>query len=585
MRSAIFLALGVALICTLEPSRAQTTPLPGTDIRSWATANIASRLSLAGTWTPADGPLANVSFWNVMRLGAEQREGIVVGAWLFNTDTSVTMPDVTPTRAAVFEQQPDGTLQEATARLFGDPTTYGVGDVIVADFNRDNRDDVLLPSYNESPLLRRPGVAYVSEGDGLRKFTTNPTAAHHSSLFEFGGSPRAISQSFVDGGRGTSQAVVSQWNGSGFTLTNLGDIGGMSIVAGDFTNNGDLHIVTGDSSTGPGRSYSPTNELLPFAYKANNFNVTLPAIPLPRPYFNGKPEYAQFPSGWDPVSKTHSPRLLATDLNHDGLLDVVALATIWRTGRGHQRGTLQLMLNRGNMQFADDTDALAPEYAKTSKIDYSARLADVDGSGIATWFLAALQVNQVAEDETQQGQYILVNDGTGRLYAAIHDEFRAMRQQVSSFAAARVPNSSIGSGFTPQYFAYRTPNGGINFLAALRTMIDGRPARAFVNVALQINLTTDFRRDITIPTRNNSRRIRTFAGNDTIHRAASDPSCSIDGGLGSNVAVYPGPRANWVVTREGGRATVAPAAGTGGTDTLTRIQTARFADGDVDLRQ
>ncbi|MDP2389569.1 MAG: VCBS repeat-containing protein, partial [Acidobacteriota bacterium] len=250
-------------------------------------------MSFAGTWIPADSHLQPITFWNVMRLGAEQREGVVVGAWIFNTDTSVVMPDVTPTRAAVFEQQADGTLQDATARVFGDSTTYGVGDVMVADFNGDNRDDVLLPPYNESPFLRKPAVAYVSEGDGLRKITTGAVMAHHTSLYQVDGIPRAISQSFPDTGRGTSQPVVFQWSGNGFITTNLGDVGGMSVVVGNFTNTGDLHIVTGDSSTGPGRSYSATNPLLTFAYKFNHQNVTLPAIPLPKPYFNDKPEYAQ----------------------------------------------------------------------------------------------------------------------------------------------------------------------------------------------------------------------------------------------------------------------------------------------------
>jgi hypothetical protein len=243
------------------------------------------------------------------------------------------------------------------------------------------------------------------------------------------------------------------------------------------------------------------------------------------------------------------------------------------------------MLNRDNMVFADDTDALAPEFSKLSKIAYSTRLVDVDGSGIPTWFMNTLQVNLTTEDEAQQGQYILVNDGAGHLYAAMHDEFRAMRQQISAFASSKVANSGIGNSFTPQYFPYRTPNGRINFLASLRANVDGKGGRALVNVPLQINLTTDFRRDMTVASRNNSRRIRTFAGNDTINRTVSDPDCTIDGGLGNNVAVYPGPRSNWTITRDGDRVVIRPAQGAGGTDTLIRVQTARFADGDVSLTQ
>lgn len=582
--------LAIALLVVAAVPHAQSPALPGTDIRSWATANITSRLTFAGTWVPLDTTATIIGpFWSAMKLGSDQREGLVLAGWAYNGSFESTLPDVTPTRAMIFEQQADGTLQDATTRLFGDPTTFGVGDVLVADFNGDGRDDVLLPAHNESPFIAKPSIAYVSQGDGLLKQTLpDSVMAHHTSLYSVDGSTRAVARSFGgsgNNGRGAGYNIVYQWTGSGFSTTNVGDVGGMAVVAGHFTNNSDLWIVAGDSNSGIGRSYAVTNPGLNWAYKFNNQNPTLPYVALPKPYFNDKPEYASFASQWDPYSKTHTPRLLSADLNQDGLLDIIALASIWRSGVGFQRGALQLMLNRGNMLFADDTDSLAPEFSKLSNLDYSAKLIDVDGSGIETLFLASVQVPQVADDEAKQGQYILVNDGTGRLYTAMHDEFRAMRTQIAPFASARVPGSSIGPGFTPQYLPYRTPNGAVNFLAVLRTTIDGKTARAFVNVPLQINLTTDFRRDLTVATRNNSRRIRTFAGNDTIHRAVTDPDCVIDGGLGSNVAVYPGPQANWTIGRDGDHATIRPAQGSGGTDRLIRVQIARFADGDVNLGQ
>ena len=586
-----FRLAAVLLLLAFAPLAVQIhaqSVLPGTDIRSWATANISGRLTLAGIWSPLETTAQIVPFWNVMKLGADQREGVVLAGWTYNGSFQSTLPDVTPTRAAVFEQQGDGTLTEATARLFGDSTTDGTGDVLVADFNRDGRDDVLLPAHNESPFFAKSSIAYISQPEGLRKITLpDSVMAHHTSLYTINGEPRAIAQSFGgsgNNGRGAGYTVVYQWTGTTFSATNVGEIGGMSVAVGPLTNNGDMWMVAGDHASGLGRTYSPTNTQITTAFKFNNQNAMLPAMPLPKPYFNDKPEYAEFRSQWDPDSKTHTPLLKTADLNQDGLLDIIGFATIWASGAGHQRGALQLMLNRGNMVFADDTDALTPEFNKLATIDYSTRLFDVDGSGIETWFLAPGSVLQVPADETSQGQYILMNDGTGRLYAAMHDEFRAMRTQITSFAAAWVSGAGVGPGFTPQFIAYRTPNGAINFVAAIRAAVDGRVARVLVNVPLQINLTTDFRRDLTIPTRNNSRRIRTFAGNDTIHRAVSDPDCQIDGGLGTNVAVYPGPRTNWTVTRDGDRVTVRPAQGAGGTDTLTRIQVARFSDGDVSLQ-
>lgn len=514
---------------------------------------------------------------------------MVIGGWAFNGSFESTMTEITPTKAGALEQQPDGTLQEATAKVLGDPTTNGVGGVLVADFNRDGRDDLLLPAHNESPFYAKASVAWISQGDGLRKITLpDSVMAHHTSLYIKDGEVRAIARSFGGSGnqgKGAGYNNIYRWNGSNFTVTNIGDLGGMAVVAGAFTAGGDWMVVAGDSADGLGRQYAPSNPMLTVGFRFTNENPTLPSISLPKPYFNDKPEYAGYASNWDPYSKTHTPRLLATDVNYDGLLDLVGLSTIWKQGPGHQRGAIQLMLNRGNFVFADDTDALAPEFSHASLIDYSTRLADVDGSGIDTWFVASPTVLNAADDEQRHGQYVLVNDGAGHLYAAMHDEFRAMRTQVTAFASSRLPGSGIGSNFTPTFIAYRTPNGLLNFVAAIRATVDGRSARAFVNVPLQINLTTDFRRDLVVALRNNSRRIRTFAGNDTIHRAQGDPDCTIDGGLGTNVAVYPGPRANWTISRDGDRTTIKPAQGVGGIDTLIRIQTARFADGDVSLTQ
>jgi len=383
---------------------------------------------------------------------------------------------------------------------------------------------------------------------------------------------------------------VYTWSGSNFSVdTSLGDMSGQSVLAGPFTGNSDNWLIIGDSMGGPGVPYDPTASMLVRAYKYNGGAVTLPGILLPKPYFNDKPAYAGFSSFWDPYSKTHTSRLWTTDLNQDGLPDIVAGQELWNAGSaGLQKAVFQLLINRGDMQFTDETDALAPEFNQDSYIDYSVRFADVDGSGIDTIFHSPNASYSDAVDAAKQGQYILVNDGTGRLYAAMHDEFRAMRTQIVSFLTTAAPGGGTSNAITPQFIAYRTASGTLNFVAVVRYFVGNAIPNnryALVNVALGINLATDFRRDLTINTRNGSKRIRTFAGNDTIRRGLSDPDCSIDGGLGTNTVIYPGSRAAWTLTKVGDVVTVRPASGSGGTDTLTRIQRAQFDDQTVDLTQ
>jgi hypothetical protein len=550
---------------------------------------------MAGTWQPIVGGTSNSGlvgpFWNVVKTGPAQREGVALGGWVYNGSFTSTLADVVKVRAALLAQQADGTLADATASVLGDPATNGAGSVLVADFNDDGLDDLVMPAHNESPFLWKSSTAWMSGPGGAFTRIALPDAVmnHDAKVVMLDGRRRILSRSFGgsgNNGNGPGFNAVYTWNGTNFTVDkSLGDLGGMSVLAGPFAGNADNWLIIGDANYGPGITYAPTNPLLNYAYRYDG-TVRLPSVLLPKPYFNDKPQYAAFRSNWDPYSKSHTSRLWSTDLNQDGLPDILAGQEIWSAGpEGLQKAVFQLLVNRGNMVFEDLTDALAPEFSQDSYIDYNVRLADVDGSGIDTMFLSSNPAYQDALDAARQGQYILVNDGTGRLHAAMHEEFRAMRTQIASFLSARLaPGTFVSPNITPQFIAYRTAGGAINFLAAV-PYYDPAAAnvRAFVNVALQVNLATDFRRDLTIPTRNGSRRIRTFAGNDTIHRAASDPDCAIDGGLGTNTVVYPGRRSDWVVAKSGDQVTVRPASGTGGTDTLRRIQRARFDDVTLDL--
>jgi len=327
--------------------------------------------------------------------------------------------------------------------------------------------------------------------------------------------------------------------------------------------------------------------MLNYAYKYTGGVLTSPPLTLPIPYFNNKPEYAGFVSAWDPYSKTHTSRLWMTDLNQDGLPDILAGQEIWGSA-GLQRSVFQILINRGGMVFSDQTDTLQPEYVKTSNtIDYSVRLVDVDSSGIDSMFLVGTGASTPSLS-TVHGNYLLVNDGTGRLYAVLHDQFRGMATKLITYAQAQLPSTKFASpGSVPSFYPYRTKDGLINYVAMLSTGLYSDfsfTGYMFVNVPLGINLTTDFRRDLTVATRNGSKNIRTFAGNDTIFRALSDPDCRIDGGLGTNTVVYPGKRSDWVLSRVGTQFTARPTApASGGTDTLTRIQKARFDDQTVDL--
>lgn len=595
-----------------------SAPVDETSIASWRTRDAKPLMSIVSVgatnaawpfdprlWRSSTRVVGVLPMVGVVRL-PNGREGLVMGAWGNSAEAADAVP---PMRLVIFEQGADGLMREATAAFVDDDMTDGSGLIKVVDFNGDGRDDFVLPMYTETPTTTTPpvpmprSVAFVSRPDGrydridMNSDLNGPLVdaapvAGAWQLFTPNGGPSLESGAFSWAG-----TFTWRWNGSGFTKVPMGGAGdpaaqasASSVIVRPFTGNGELWMVRTDNDLGPGVPDGSNFDKVTRAWRVDaNNQYVVPPVTLPAPYFNGKPEYQPFESWLDPKSKTHNATIWSTDLNQDGLPDLVAGAQLWGSTRGLQKAMLQLLVNKGGMTFEDQTDTLRPEFRIDGEIDMSARPVDLDGSGIDTLVMGQGRwgIDGGAMPRTRHGSYLLVNDGTGRLYAAMDAEFAALGQQVLDFVS-RQAGLSVDSRTQPNFFAYRRADGKLNFLAQMTAMrtgtIDpGSQLFAFVNVPLGIDITTGFKRDLTVATRNGSRNIRTFAGNDTIFRALADPDCRIDGGGGTNTVVYPGRRADWVLTRgSDGVVSVTPVAG-GGTDRLTRIQRARFDDLTLEL--
>lgn len=139
----------------------------------------------------------------------------------------------------------------------------------------------------------------------------------------------------------------------------------------------------------------------------------------------------------------------------------------------------------------------------------------------------------------------------------------------------------------------RLPSGNINFMGSVYYKTDSACAQGpasqlqeygLVNVPLDLNLSVDFRKNITITDRNGSKRIRTFGGDDVIYKKAGDPDAVIDGGVGRDKVVYTGNRSGYTIAKlADGRITIKDNATGGANDTLLDIESAQFADGSIDL--
>lgn len=542
----------------------------GVNISDYETKNVKSILSIIGNWNinmyrlKTGNPTDPVDSYNIIRLGSSQNEGIVLAGWAYDPRL-INERYPYQVNIALLEQRTSGSLRLATSEYVLYSNTNGASSVIVADFNGDGRDDMFLPAYNETPALAVSSAAFISKSDGsFSKLGTNSIGSipllssgidsviiKDSKLITYNRKPSIL----VTGNdsNGNSFSGVYTYNGTKFDLIRLPG-SGLSVASGDFSSSGSEQFIYGGTS--------------------------LSIAGAPAPYFN-KAEYSAYVSE-DPLNKTKQSKIWVDDINQDGIPDIIVGSEInpgWRA-------QLQLLVNQGNNRFVDQTGKMP--FNEGAGLDYSMRMIDVDNSGIKTYFLA--QTDAYCEptgcrNKTLHGNYILVNDGTGQFHIAMHSEFLNLGDQVISVIRANALSTDImpitwtvADQEVPKFIAYRSPDGKINFMAKAVTLSNtGETVTTMVNVPLKINLTTDFKKDIVITDRNNSKNIRTFAGNDTIAGGCLG-TCKIDGGLGTNTVVFSGSKNSYTITRTTDGYIVSDRFGT---ETLKNIQILRFADGIV----
>jgi uncharacterized protein (TIGR03437 family) len=560
-------------------------------------ADVTSMLSIAGVWQPTADQLLNPtpppplvaagdignSFFGNIRL-PNGREGFVVTGWSINSATTLTPIDL-----VILEQQPDGTLQIATSKYVSDPQTNGGANVIVGDFNGDGVDDFMLPAHNEAPFVPAASTAYLSGPDG--KFTkvalNDKVEAHSASLTNLNGVKTVFTSGYYSTGQPDPHGDTAvQYAGGSFQVVNdIGIDGNSSIAVGDLEGKGTYTAVCGDCVSGPGYPY---NENAPnfrglLMWRLSGLQAIGQSILLGTPYFNGKPQYASYPSAWDPV-KTHNMRIWLDDFNHDGKLDVVVEGAIWGA-TGFSKSKLQMFQNGGGLRFSDVTDVLGAQYDENTTLNEGCpQVRDIDGSGINSYLLGSI----AQYFEPASANYILLNDGTGTLQVALHETLNTYVHQILAWLKANpaFPPSKyyIDENSKPVIRAYLTADGKLNFVAeaGLTVNLPNRTPfiqKVFVNVPLKLDISRQFTRAITVSDRNGSGTIRTFAGDDTIMASKTGGKATVDGGLGTNTAVYDGPASHYTINKTGDSAwTVRDNVGAGGEDTLVRIQRLQFQD-------
>ena len=371
---------------------------------------------------------------------------------------------------------------------------------------------------------------------------------------------------------------------SGGRVTYINYFNGASSVIDNFGKNGEAEIVYSDVVSLDSNWQPLNSSIFIFPFDGQITSSTIP-IQVITPYLSTLPQY-QSTISLNGVGQSHVDRVWSIDLNHDNKPDILAAQSMWGMNTAIYPSAIQVLINNGDGTFRDMTSTLNGDLSLNTDIpDYSPSFIDIDHSGIDTLMFAG---NSWVSDANRQSNTILVNDGTGRLYVALHDQFKSIADQVNAFVAAQGFHLQ---GFVPRFIAVPQSDGSLDFVAQVQISeyenIGGLQVShakyAMVNVPLHYNPTTDFTSTVTILDRNGSLLMRTWAGNDTICDLNANASpTSIDGGLGIDTSSYLHTRqqyqvthkvdGTWGVTQSGAIA-----------DSLKNIERLKFSDGYVAL--
>lgn len=567
-------------------------------------------VSLAGTWIPneatipSDGlPVSLANFFYAQVKLPNGRNGLAVDGWSYaGWDNKVMYP----VKMALLEQDATGNMHVATSKYISNDQTNGAGSVVVADFNQDGKEDIFLATHNESPLVPYPSTVYLSNKSGTFDKVTlsDSVAAHDATLFTYNSKPAVLASTYAGDGTPMYQFVNGSFVETKAQVGQQVNASGCSSAVADFNLDGQLDVALADNNFGPGLGYQSTNPIRIAIYKLTDLQQNTGAAQLYlTEYFNDKPEYKNIVSMNGP-GQTHAYRIWTDDFNQDGKPDLISAGSLWSATMPDQwYNVLQMLQNTSitqgaskSLSFADKTATLSPYPLRSYEVDYSMQMLDLDGSGIKTYFMAGTTNQSTLDaqgliDNTLQNNYILLNDGTGKLHVYYHDEFLSLSQQIERYFG--VNDQLYGS--EKRFISFLTPEKHINFLMVVldQEQINGKSVltETFINVPTDLNPTADFKQNIEVLDRNLSKNIRTWAGNDIIYNLNSNTSTNtnspeaettIDGGQGIDTNVYNAARSAFTISKVNSleKFNVASTAA-GVQDLLTNIERLKFTDKSI----
>ena len=397
----------------------------------------------AGLWVPVEdkaalsaaykGVVAS-SFHGLIRL-ATGDYGLVATAWGYS-GWPPTLSAAAKVNMALFAPDGEGGLSLQTSNFIADPTTNGGGSVITTDFNGDGRQDIILIAHNESPFSAQPSVVYFGNAAGrFDKLVLNDLVmAHAASLSVLNNKPMIFTNTFDTDDKGnvvngalSSPAYSFDGTIKFSTSLELSKVKGMSSTLVPMSSGRYVFAVGDAPVVENGKHVDFSINIYAFDPKTGDVTSTIPTQVI-TPYLSTLPQFDKFPAQIVGPGVTHVYRVWSLDLNKDGEGDLLAVQSMWSQTDTNYPAALQVLINKGDGTFNDVTTKLNPDMKlMTAEMDYNPQFLDIDDSGIETLLFAGMY----SPNSSRQADYVLLNDGTGRLHVALHDQFVDLAKNIA----------------------------------------------------------------------------------------------------------------------------------------------------------
>lgn len=556
-------------------------------------------LTFAGAWYPVaaeslkdgyDGTVVG-SFYNHVKIGSQSRYGLAVTGWGYKGWDSKSN-ETAIVKVGLFEPDSNGLLT-LTNKYITDPTTYGGASVIVTNVDNDQYQDIVLVAHNETPILPKPTTVFYGSQNGnfSKRISSDKLAAHDAQLVSINGKQRILTSVVTGHPRNAYYEMVNGDLNPTYVPTisyynsNFLQFGNMSQAVVENKNGSKVLVTAGGCRNINGNCERTINS---FPFDGNDISQSYPSQTI-TPYLSTLPRFTNVVSA-DGQGQTHVYRVWSMDVNNDGNKDVLAAQSMWNTTNNTFPVALQVLQNNGSNVFVDKTESLNTDVSSDgTTIDPSPSFIDIDNTGIPAMFFTTMTFNNT----DRHSNYVILNDGTGKFHVALHDEFTTVADSIFKLLLDKgykfpVPNPNK-NWMLPKFIVVPQSNGTLNFLAEVKTTSQNpdtgttQMTHLFVNVPFSYNPTNDFTKNISVSDRNNSKKIRTWAGDDTINDQNAVTGTRIDGGLGKNKVTYSSASTNYSVTKNSDGSYRVTNTANNIDDTLVRIHNIVFTDKTITL--